>query len=52
PNHRMWSAKRDSKEYRFINAEDVRPRDRFIGAVEGYEGEYQKTIQAQSTKGD
>ena len=45
PNHRMWSAKRDSDKYRFIKAEDVRPRARFIGAVDGYEGEYQKSIQ-------
>ena len=45
PNHRMWSAKRDSNEYRFIKAEDIKPRARFIGAVDGFEGEYQKSIQ-------
>jgi len=44
PNHRMWSAKRDSDEYRFIEAKDVKARAKFIGAVEGYAGNYQKTI--------
>ena len=44
PNHRMWSAKRNSNEYRFIKAEDVKNRAKFVGIVEGYDGEYQKSI--------
>ncbi len=45
PNHRMWSAKRDSNDYKFIRADEVRPRARFIGAVDGFVGDYQKIIQ-------
>jgi very-short-patch-repair endonuclease/intein/homing endonuclease len=45
PNHRMWSAKRGSDKFEIIRAEDVRPRAKFVGAVEGYEGEYQKSVQ-------
>jgi very-short-patch-repair endonuclease len=45
PNHRMWSAKRDSNEYKFTRAEDIRPRAKFIGAADGFVGEYQKTVQ-------
>jgi len=45
PNHRMWSAKRDSDEFRFIEAQDVRRRARFVGAVEGFEGEYMPSVE-------
>jgi very-short-patch-repair endonuclease len=44
PNHRMWSAKRDSSKYEFVRAEDIKPRAKFIGAVDGYDGEYQTSI--------
>jgi len=41
PNHRMWSAKRDSEVFEFIDAKDVKPRASFIGAVEGFSGNSQ-----------
>jgi very-short-patch-repair endonuclease len=44
PNHRMWSAKRGSNDYKFIKAEEVKPRARFEGTVNGCEGEYQKSV--------
>jgi very-short-patch-repair endonuclease len=45
PNHRMWSAKRGSDKFEIIRAEDIRPRAKFVGAVDGYEGDYCSYIQ-------
>ena len=45
PNHKMYTKKRDGNEYEFIEAKDVKNRARFIGAVNGFEGEYQKSIE-------
>jgi hypothetical protein len=41
----MWSAKRDSNDYRFIKAEDITRRAKFIGTVNGFDGEYKKSIE-------
>ena len=41
PNHRMWSAKRDSEVFEFVEAKDVKPRASFIGAVECFSGNSQ-----------
>ncbi len=45
PNHRMWSAKRGSDKFEIIRAEDVKSRAKFVGAVDGYEGEYCPYVQ-------
>jgi very-short-patch-repair endonuclease len=38
PNHRMWSAKRDSDSFEFVEAKDIRPRASFVGSVSGFCG--------------
>jgi len=45
PNHRMWSAKRDSEKFEFIEAKDIRKRARFVGAVEGFDGNSLTSVQ-------
>ena len=44
--HKMYAQKRDHDKFEFIEARDIRRRAKFIGTVDGYEGEYQKTVKA------
>jgi very-short-patch-repair endonuclease len=44
PNHRMWSAKRDSDIFEFIEAKDVKPRASFVGVVQGFCGNSQDSF--------
>jgi len=45
PNHKMYSQKRDGNKYDFIEAKNVKKRAKFIGTVDGFEGDYQKSIE-------
>jgi len=40
PNHRMWVAPREQKEFKFIEAQNVRRRAKTVGSVEGFDGDY------------
>lgn len=44
PNHRMWSAKRDSDIFEFIEAKDVKLRASFVGVVQGFCGNNQESF--------
>jgi very-short-patch-repair endonuclease/intein/homing endonuclease len=44
PNHRMFAKQRGQDNYSFIEARDIRPRASFIGAVDGFDGDYISTV--------
>lgn len=48
-NHRMWSAKRDSDKFEFIEAKNVRRRARFIGSIDGFAGNDLASVQVGDT---
>lgn len=49
PNHRMWSAKRDSSKFEFTEAKDIKRRARFIGTVDDFDGNSIEQIQIVET---
>jgi hypothetical protein len=44
PNHRMFIQPRDKKGFRFVEAKDVKRKDKLIQSVNGFDGNYQKEI--------
>lgn len=44
PNHRMWTAKRNSDQFEFIEAKNVKNRAKFIGSVDGFDGNGVKDV--------